>query len=62
MNEVKNTKMYNTVIEIYALTYTLKVALDNYNQPINGTSPYGEIARIIEHKIASILEMINPED
>lgn len=62
MNEVKNTKIYNTIIEIYALIYTLKVALENYNQPKNGTSPYGEIARMIEHKIASILEMVNPED
>ncbi len=61
MDEVKNTKMYDTLLETSCLIYTLKMALNNPIQLKSDTSPYGKIAGIIEHKISTMLEMVVPE-
>lgn len=62
MDEVKNTKIYETLLEAHYLIYTLRMALDNQEQPINDTTPYSEIARMIERKIGATFEIVKPEN
>lgn len=54
----KLTVIKDNLIEIQELIYVLKMALDNMEQPICDTTPYASLAKVIERKIACIVEDI----
>ncbi|MCX4275112.1 MAG: hypothetical protein OSJ27_04925 [Candidatus Gastranaerophilales bacterium] len=58
MNEEKQEAIYEKLLKISAMLYTLKVALENGEQPNNDTSPYGDVAGIIQHELNKVIEII----
>lgn len=59
MNIKKSKKIHNKLIEISSLVYVLKIALNNMEQPINDTTPFAVLAKIIEYKINHVLEVVS---
>lgn len=59
MHTKKLPQIHNRLVEISCLIYVLKTALDNVEQPINDTAPFAKLAKIIEHKINRILEVVS---
>jgi len=58
MRTEKLSKIHNKLIEISSLLYVLKISLDNTKQPLNDTTPFADLAKIIEHKINYVLEAV----
>lgn len=58
MNDEIICEIKEKLLEIANLAYTLKVALDNTEQPTTDTIPYSRVIGMIEHKIYKIIEIV----